>query len=40
MGEVKGVDVMVVLVASRGARERGGRGVEVEVNSKRGALFY
>ena len=34
VGEVKGVEMMGVLVASRGARERGGRGLEVEVNSK------
>ena len=39
MGEVKGVEMMGVLVASRGARKRGGRGLEVEImlqiNSKR-----
>ena len=34
-GEVKGVDLMGVLVAGRGSRERGGRRLEVEVNSKR-----
>ena len=33
--EVKGVDLMGVLVAGRGARERGGRRSEVEVNPKR-----
>ena len=35
VGEVKGVEVMGVRVASRRARERGGRRMEVEVNSKR-----
>ena len=31
VGEVKGVEMMGVLVAGRGARERGGRRSEVEV---------
>ena len=35
VGQVKGVEMMGVLVASRGARERGGRRLEVEFNSKR-----
>ena len=35
VGEVKGIDVMGVLVAGRGARDRGGRRKEVEVNPKR-----
>ena len=35
VGEVKGVEVMGVRVASRGARERGGRRMEIKVNSKR-----
>ena len=35
VGEVKGIEMMGVLVAGRGARERGGRRLEVEVNSKR-----
>ena len=35
VGKVKGVEVMGVLVAARGARERGGRRLEVEVDSKR-----
>ena len=30
-GEVKGIEMMGVLVAGRGARERGGRRLEVEV---------
>ena len=34
-GEVKGVEMMGVRVAGREARERGGRRLEVEVNSKR-----
>ena len=44
--EVKGIEKMGMLGAGRGARERGGRRLEVEVNSKRrlyrrcGALFY
>ena len=32
VGEVKGVDVMGVLVAGRGARDRGDRRKEVEIN--------
>ena len=35
VGEVKGVEVMGALVAGRGARDRGGRRMEVEVNPKR-----
>ena len=35
VGEVKGIEMMGVLVTGRGARERGGRRLEVEVNSKR-----
>ena len=35
VGEVKGIDVMGVLVAGRGARDRGDRRKEVEVNPKR-----
>ena len=35
VGEVKGIEVMGVLFAGRGARERGGRRLEIEVNSKR-----
>ena len=35
VGEVKCVDLMGVLDTGRGARERGGRRLEVEVNSKR-----
>ena len=35
VGEVKGIEMMGVLVAGRGARERRGRRLEVEVNSKR-----
>ena len=35
VGEVKGIEMMGVLVAGRGARERGARRLEVEVNSKR-----
>ena len=33
--EVKGIEKMGMLGAGRGARERGGRRLEVEVNSKR-----
>ena len=33
--EVKGIEKMSTLGAGRGARERGGRRLEVEVNSKR-----
>ena len=33
--EVKGKEMMCVLVAGRWARERGGRRLEVEVNAKR-----
>ena len=32
--EVKGIEKMSILGAGRGARERGGRRLEVEVNSK------
>ena len=35
VGEVKGIEMMGVHVAVRGTRERGGRRLEVEVNSKR-----
>ena len=35
VGEVKGIDVMSVLVAGRGGREIGGRRKGVEVNPKR-----
>ena len=35
VGEVKGVEMMGVLGAGRGARERGSRRLEVEVHSKR-----
>ena len=35
VGEVKGIEMMGVLIAGRGARERGGRRLEVEVDSKR-----
>ena len=35
VGEVKGREMIGVLVAGRGARERGGRRLEVEVNPKR-----
>ena len=35
VGEVKGIEMMGVLVTGRGARERRGRRLEVEVNSKR-----
>ena len=34
-GRVKGVDVMGVHIAGRGARERGCRRLEVEVDPKR-----
>ena len=33
--EVKGIEKMSMLGAGRGPRERGGRRLEVEVNSKR-----
>ena len=33
--EVKGIEKMSILGAGRGARERGGRRLEVEVNAKR-----
>ena len=33
--EVKGIEKVSILGAGRGARERGGRRLEVEVNSKR-----
>ena len=33
--EVKGIEKMSVLGVGRGARERGGRRLEVEVDSKR-----
>ena len=36
VGEVKSIEMMGVLGASRGARERGGRRLEVKVHSKRG----
>ena len=35
VGEVKGIEMMGVRGAGRGARERGGRRMEVEVHSKR-----
>ena len=35
--EVKGIEKMSILGAGRGARERGGRRLKVEVNSKRGS---
>ena len=35
VGEVKDIEVMDVLVADRGARDRGGRRMEVEVNPTR-----
>ena len=35
--EVKGIEKVSMLGAGRGARERGGRRLEVEVNSKRGS---
>ena len=35
VGEVKGEDVMGVRVAGRGARDRGDRRKQVEVNPKR-----
>ena len=35
VGEVKGIEMIGVLGATRGAREGGGRRLEVEVNSKR-----
>ena len=35
VGEVKGIEMVGVLVAGRGARERGGRRLKVEDNSKR-----
>ena len=35
VGEVKGIEMMGVLVAGRGARERGDRRLEVKVDSKR-----
>ena len=31
VGEVKGIEMMGVLIAGRGARERGGRRLEVKV---------
>ena len=33
--EVKGIEKVSILGAGRGARERGGRRLEVEVNAKR-----
>ena len=35
VGEVKGIEMMGMLGAGRGARERGDRRLEIEVNSKR-----
>ena len=35
VGEVKGIEMMGVLIAGRGARERGSRRLQVEVHSKR-----
>ena len=35
VGEVKGIEMMGVLIAGRGARERGDRRWEVKVDSKR-----
>ena len=35
MREVKGIEKVSMLGAGKGARERGGRRLEVEVNSKR-----
>ena len=35
VGEVKGIEMMGVLIAGRGARERGDRRLEVKVDSKR-----
>ena len=40
VGEVKGIDVMGVLVAGRGARDRGGRRMEVEVKAKQRILGH
>ena len=35
VGEVKGIEMMGVLIAGRGTRERGDRRLEVKVDSKR-----
>ena len=35
VGEVKGIEMMGVLIAGRGPRERGDRRLEVKVDSKR-----
>ena len=35
VGEVKGIEMVGVLIAGRGARERGGRRLEVQVDAKR-----
>ena len=35
VGEVKGIEMMGVLIAGRGARERGDRRLEVKVDAKR-----
>ena len=35
VGEVKGIEMMGVLIAGRGARERGDRRLKVKVDSKR-----
>ena len=40
MGEVKGGDELVVRVACRGARSRGDRRSEIEVDPKRRGLRY
>ena len=40
VGEVKGVDVMGVRVSGRGARDRGDRRKEVEVNNKRRSFVH
>ena len=35
VGEVEGIEMMGVLIAGRGTRERGDRRLEVKVDSKR-----
>ena len=35
VGEVKGIEMMGVLIAGRGARKRGSRRLQVKVHSKR-----
>ena len=40
VGDVKGIDVMGVRVAGRGARDRGDRRKEVEVNPKHRSLGH